>query len=238
MAYYELNDAQDGFKFPLWLSNNPAKVNSLLHSIIDNRIRKKKREGMSSVLVSDAVLSTDPKYKSNITFVDKNRTNLTLKTSYAPNGTIMGAEIVVPFVFRDNNGNKLNIKDFIKDGALDLEKVPQELLETIGFRIPTQGLNSVSKLTIVGFLPPEIENSIIAPADFTVQMGSDFDVDKLYQELNNTYYKDGKLEKLSQKHLDLYNQKQDYLVKLKKIKELKEKVKTLTDESKKKMDKT
>ena len=46
-------------------------------------------------------------------------------------------------------------------------------------------------------------------------MGSDFDVDKLYQELNNIYYKDGKLEKLSQKHLDLYNQKQDYLVKLK-----------------------
>lgn len=50
----------------------------------------------------------------------------------------------------------------------------------VGYRIPTQGLNSMSAMEVVGYLPDFMADLIITPKDFTKQMGSDFDVDKIY----------------------------------------------------------
>lgn len=73
MLYFDLNKLENGFEFPLWLSNNNNKLASLLNSIVDNRDQKRKREGKSLVLLSDVVLNTDPKYKSNITYISGER---------------------------------------------------------------------------------------------------------------------------------------------------------------------
>jgi hypothetical protein len=50
-------------------------------------------------------------------------------------------------------------------------------------------------IEIVGFLPEAMGDLLLAPRDFTKRMGSDFDVDKLYQYIFNVFYKDGKLSK-------------------------------------------
>ena len=47
------------------------------------------------------------------------------------------------------------------------------LLKLFGFRIPTQGHNSMAALEIAGFLPKECGDLIIASQDLVVQMGSD-----------------------------------------------------------------
>lgn len=236
MAYFELNQLKNGFEFPLWLSNNEGKLTSLLNSIVDNRIRKRKREGKSAVLLSDVVLSTDPKYKSNFVFVDKDRKHSELQTMRNENGKIVEAEVVISFPFRDNKGNKLKIKDFLSEDKthIDIEKLPQDILDTIGFRIPTQGLNSMNAIKIVGFLPEQVENTVIAPRDFITQMGSDFDVDKLYQDLVNTHYEDGKLSKLNKSHFSTFKEFKDYKKKLKTIKRLKREGEVEQDEQKKK----
>lgn len=78
-----------------------------------------------------------------------------------------------------------NIEDYLtqdKDGntVLDTTKVPEELLELLAFRIPTQKQNSMLPVRVAGFLPTNMADVIVVPEAITRQMGSDFDVDKLY----------------------------------------------------------
>ena len=51
----------------------------------------------------------------------------------------------------------------------------------------------MSAVEIVGFLPEAMGDLVLAPRDFTKQMGSDFDVDKLYTYMYNHFYQNGKL---------------------------------------------
>lgn len=228
IAFLNLSEDKANFEFPLWLSGNEPKLLSLLNSIVDNRVRKRKREGISGVLVSDIAISTDPKYKgTNITYVTKDRANQ-LRSMRDIDGNIIEAEVIVPFRFRNNQGKLLSISDFTyvdADGEtmLDMDKIPSELLDIIGFRIPTQGLNSMIAIKIVGFLPEGYDNVVFAPADLVAQMGSDFDVDKLYQDFINTFYEDGKLRRITEEDKKSLEDYEAYRDKLKRIKRAKEK---------------
>lgn len=109
------------------------------------------------------------------------------------------AQVMIPWNFRDNKDNLLDIKDFMKDdNTIDMSKISEELLTVYGYRIPTQGHNSMSGLEIVGFLPNTFANTIIAPKDLVVQMGMDFDIDKIYTHSFTTQYKSGKLERFNE----------------------------------------
>jgi hypothetical protein len=62
-----------------------------------------------------------------------------------------------------------------------------EILKGIGFRIPTQGLNSAEVFRIKGFLPEFMGKTIVVPSEITTKAGSDFDIDKLNLYLKNIY---------------------------------------------------
>lgn len=64
--------------------------------------------------------------------------------------------------------------------TLNPNKFSKQALQMFGMRIPNQGPNSTSLIEIAGFLPENSGDLIIAPRDYTVRMGSDFDIDKLY----------------------------------------------------------
>lgn len=51
---------------------------------------------------------------------------------------------------------------------------------SVGYRIPTQGLASISALRFVDVLPENYGDMIVLPDAFTKLTGSDFDIDKLY----------------------------------------------------------
>ena len=53
-------------------------------------------------------------------------------------------------------------------------------LEFIGYRIPQQGKSSAVVMKVVDFLPENYEKAIMVPGGITRQMGSDFDIDKLF----------------------------------------------------------
>ena len=62
------------------------------------------------------------------------------------------------------------------DGIID-----KKILENIiGYRIPNQGLASNDSLQILGILPEEIGDTVIAYTGITKKTGSDFDIDKMY----------------------------------------------------------
>jgi hypothetical protein len=192
---FVLNSSGTNFEVPLWAGNSAVKVEALLSSIVDNKIRKRKVRGKSLILASAAGTNVN-----TIDAIDESKVvrvgnwDGRLKAGYEgvdENGSpiMVSAEILVPFKFWDNNGKALKLKDFLnQDGTLDMNRLPAELLEIFSYRIPTSGINLMSNIKIVGFLPEGYGDMVIAPPDFVEQMGSDFDVDKLYTHMYNTTY--------------------------------------------------
>ena len=74
------------------------------------------------------------------------------------------------------------------DGSIDIERIKKEspdLLEAIGYRIPTEDFYSMAVIRIKGFTPREAGGGIVLPADITTISGSDFDVDKMFMMFYN-----------------------------------------------------
>ena len=89
------------------------------------------------------------------------------------------------YVYLNDEGGRLTLKT---------SKLSKQSLEMFGMRIPNQGPNSTAYIEIAGFLPDSSGDLMIAPRDFTVRMGSDFDVDKLYTyQYNLSFNKRGKI---------------------------------------------
>jgi len=107
-------------------------------------------------------------------------------------GKMKGMEIKVNNHFKDKmfKWAKKNGKDLISDEELLNylnSNEGKELLEGIGFRIPSQGLNSFDVFRITGFTDPSLGDIIVVPSEVTTKAGSDFDVDKLNTYLKNFY---------------------------------------------------
>lgn len=197
------------YDYPFWAIPNNKRIQPVINSIIDSRIRKTKFPGKSLVLASSTGYKTKAKTleeyrkenKGGIIPVRGYRFGENLAPQRMEGDVVHPAEIILPWNFRDESGNLLPMDKFIdKDGFIDMEKIPQELLTLQGFRIPTQGHNSMSHIKVVGFLAKGADNIVVAPAEYVTQMGSDFDVDKLYTYMK--YYKvnGGKLEVLNEEN--------------------------------------
>ena len=70
----------------------------------------------------------------------------------------------------------------LKELGIDLK-----ILQYIGYRIPTQGLNSIESMEIRKFLHPSSGDTIVVPSGIVAKAGSDFDIDKLNTYLKNVY---------------------------------------------------
>ena len=208
LSALELKEDGSDFKIPLWASPYASKFESLLTSLVSNKVVKQKFPGGSYVLgseegfrIKEGDAAAGELKNSGIVFTEKFDPEKGLQPMRWDPETkkILPAQIMLPFKFRDENGNILPLKDFMVEGEddrmiLDTSKIPAKLLNLFGFRIPTQERNSMAAVEIVGFLPETSGDLILAPRDFTKQMGSDFDVDKLYTYMYNYFYKDGKLQ--------------------------------------------
>lgn len=206
LSALELNDTLTDFKIPLWASPYADKFESLLTSIVSNKVVKQKLPGNSYVLGSEEGFKVKEGDEaagnlkdSNIVFTSKFDPTKGLQPMRVDpaTGKILPAQIMIPFKLRNERGEILNIEEFMtvgEDGRkmLDMSKIPDKLLSLFGFRIPSQERNSMAAVEIVGFLPEAQGDLVLAPRDFTKQMGSDFDVDKLYTYMYNHFYLNGK----------------------------------------------
>lgn len=78
--------------------------------------------------------------------------------------------------------SKLIPKDY------DISKLETEELNIhLGYRIPTEGKQSISVLKVVGFTPDCLGSTIVVPDAWVTQTGSDFDVDSIYGICYETY---------------------------------------------------
>lgn len=71
-------------------------------------------------------------------------------------------------------------------GIANVDQVnDKNLLNIIGYRIPTQGPNSIEAMVVKGFLSSELGDVIVLPTEIVAKAGSDFDIDKLFIYLPN-----------------------------------------------------
>jgi hypothetical protein len=202
------------FNLPLWASSNSNRYESMLNSIIANRLIKMKFPGNSFVVGSEEGF----KMQENFEGVDKSKIIFTsawndsnLQGAYYDNGKVKKAQVLIGSKFKDSEGNLIDL--FIKENGeykyitktekwrLKEDMFDSDLLTMLSFRIPTSGHQSASQIEIVGFLSYENADLMIVPRNFTKQKGLDFDVDKenSYQ-LWNYITGEGKFQVLNESH--------------------------------------
>lgn len=206
------------FVLPIWLSNGSNKFESLLQSIITNRLIQISLPGNQHISASSegfnrvtSIDQIDSKAKSQVVWVNPNHTG-ELKATYI-DGQLHESEVLLQSKFRktvtDENGNKkTKLIDLTQapystrnsEGMLVLNKemIDDELLSSFSFRIPTSSHQSGAILKVVGFLPEASGDTLVVPKEHTQQLGEDFDIDKrtLYKS-NYTVGESGQIRKLN-----------------------------------------
>lgn len=144
------------------LINNKLQLESIMLSMID--MTKHKMSGDMKVQVSSVGFERQ-------TDKEGNPTNILTDRALKYDGN--GMEVYLPYHYAEHFKGKV--------GKLEngIYPVTGEIEPLVGFRIPTQYLNSMDKIIIKGFLPYSRGNEIIVPFEITTKTGSDFDVDKL-----------------------------------------------------------
>ena len=151
------------FVIPPFFSGASNKLESIILSLFTNRITNLKVPGATAIQVSSAMLAKDGKRPSVV---------------FNKDGGVDHYEVLLPAYMKeqmtDSEGN-----------VLPLEDIDAEALKMIGYRIPTEGKSSMAPMRVIGFLPNAMGSSIVVPDEFIVQMGSDFDIDKLFIQTKN-----------------------------------------------------
>ena len=175
---------------------NRIKIEQVLSSIADSAIRTK-RYGAANAQVSELYFESNTQAtlaaqegelkdsKGNL--INPNALNFYGPT-YNEKGELIGVkglEVYLPNPFKGKFAN-MSVEEI---NAMD----PKLLMNIIGFRIPTQGLNSIDFITVKGFLPASAGNIVVVPGGLIGKTGSDFDIDKLNIFLPNFETKGGKL---------------------------------------------
>jgi hypothetical protein len=208
--------SQDGnleFLLPLWLSNGSNKFESLLQSIITNRLIKISLPGnqlissSSEGFVKTKVVGDTVDNLSGVVWADPNHTG-ELKATRHEDGSLKEAEVLMQSKFRKTeiiNGKKVTrLIDLTKapysvNGVLNKELIDDELLSNFSFRIPTSSHQSGAILKVVGFLPEASGDMLVVPKEHTQQLGEDFDIDKrtLYKSNYTVDETTGKISKIN-----------------------------------------
>lgn len=144
------------FNLPLFHPYHAKSNESLMNSVFKNNVTKQKIKGGAFVQVS--AFGFDKDLKLNI-----------------KDGRLVSAECKLPW------WSKKYFEPMLDDnGQLDINKVPENLREMIGYRIPTEDKYSMMPLIVTGFLPASAGGAVMLPMEITTISGSDFDIDKMY----------------------------------------------------------
>jgi hypothetical protein len=177
IAMYEALELNDDGEFDVPLNHQliANKLEPLVLSGFKNAIQRKKILGGNVVLTSSYGLRND----------------LKIKYKEGKEGKVEGIEYIPCYITAPSQ-NFLN--DYLihdeKNGSYDIdinrmkeemgEEKANDMLDMIGYRIPTESKFSMVPLRIVGFLPQTNGSAIILPSDIISISGTDFDIDKLF----------------------------------------------------------
>lgn len=206
---------------PTYLSNVVNKLESISQAMFNSAITRQELPGFHAAQI------TNVGFKAT-----KDQVSYSKQLKYHPNGERY-IEIMLPksnFGFAKNADDTYKDVDEVRDkdgnliGGL-LKQLQDTGLDTlIGYRIPTEGKQSVCVMKVVGFLDDAQGSTIVVPDDWVSQTGSDFDIDSVYGIQYNTIINaDGNIQKIL--YNDLAGKSYDDYVKSQLNSEAKDKLK-------------
>lgn len=169
---------------PTYLSNVVNKLESISQAMFNSAITRQELPGFHAAQI------TNVGFKAT-----KDQVSYSKELKYHPNGERY-IEIMLP---ASNFGFAKNADDTYKKSKEELLKELQDAgLDTlIGYRIPTEGKQSVCVMKVVGFLDGAQGSTIVVPDDWVSQTGSDFDIDSVYGiQYNTTINANGDIQKV------------------------------------------
>jgi hypothetical protein len=175
------------------------KLENIFSSILTKRILKIKTNGGSFIQMSNFGLSKAEAEKQGVIwdpralktthppqFLKDKDDNYVLsengKKIIRPGGILLSGSFIAKHIpdyrkYVDKDGNTDKLFGYINENGEFIEGViDRKILENIiGYRIPNQGLSSNDALEIVGILPEENGDTVVAYTGITTKTGSDFD---------------------------------------------------------------
>lgn len=200
--YFEINEETGQPYMPSYMNNYLTKFQSVFQSAFNSSITRQKLPGFHAAQTTNigwkpfgnepahASYSKELAYHPN-QFKNKanekdvidqriyDALNEEEKKKYENIGPAPYIEVMVPFKALGINRTSAHYKD-MTDFEILQELEAKGLLEFIGYRIPTEGKQSVATMKIVGFIDDSYGSTIVVPDDWVSQTGSDFDIDSVY----------------------------------------------------------
>ena len=163
--------SEDGTtNMPTYMSNVSTKLESIAQSLFNSRITRQKLPGFHAAQITNIGFKPMSEQVSNRTYSKELR--------YHPDGKPY-IEVMLP-------ASNFGLKRTKADGTLKTdEELLKELQDSgldtmIGYRIPTEGKQSICIMKVVGFTDDALGSTIVVPDDWVSQTGSDFDIDSVY----------------------------------------------------------
>lgn len=198
--YAEINPETGLPYMPAWTNLVRSKIENIVNSIFTNRVTRQVLPGFHASQVSDIGMTelsgrSDLRDLMQSKVEEKHGYSLGRKLTYHKDGSQI-VEILLPkwmvkaYNTYDAEGN------LIKE--VTLEDLQSAGLDTmIGYRIPTEGKQSVAVMKVVGLLDESQGSTIVVPDEWVLQTGADFDIDSIYGIYHTaTFDKNGKPQKV------------------------------------------
>ena len=200
--YAEINPETGLPYIPAWSNLIRSKLESIVNSIFTNNITRQTLKGFHASQVANiGMTELGESLKGKIgeftqsKFEEKHGYRLGRKLNFHKDGSQI-IEILLPkwqvkaYNTYDAEGN------LVKEVTLeDLQKAGLDTM--IGYRIPTEGKQSIGVMKVVGLLDETQGSTIVVPDDWVLQTGADFDIDSIYGIYHAAYFdKEGKPHKV------------------------------------------
>lgn len=201
----DLNSKHNGVTvMPTFFGNKSVKLESIAQSIFNSGITRQKLPGFHAAQITNIGFtplnetvekrsySKDLQYHPKqyqqktgnkiITEREYKQLSTSEKKEYEYIGQAKYIEVLLP-------PSAFGLSRTNPDGSLKTDEELQELLQQlkdekldtiIGYRIPTEGKQSICIMKCVGFIDDAQGSTIVVPDDWVSQTGSDFDIDSVY----------------------------------------------------------
>lgn len=198
--YAEINPETGLPYMPAWTNLVRSKIENIVNSIFTNCVTRQVLPGFHASQVSDIGMTelsgrSDLRDLMQSRIEEKHGYSLGRKLTYHKDGSQI-VEILLPkwmvkaYNTYDAEGNlvkEVTLKD-LQNAGLDT---------MIGYRIPTEGKQSVAVMKVVGLLDESQGSTIVVPDEWVLQTGADFDIDSIYGIYHTaTFDKNGKPHKV------------------------------------------
>lgn len=158
-----------------------TKFESVVQSVFNNRITRQKLPGFHAAQITNIGFKklgedtglNNVSYDKDLQYHPNNKGYIEVRLPYSA----FGIDRTKPF-YKELRAKCANEAEFQDAVLKDLREKGLDII--MGYRIPTEGKQSVCNMKVVSFLDDAQGSTIVVPDDWVSQTGSDFDIDSVY----------------------------------------------------------